>query len=123
MPSQASTAPRCCARLLRRAYLPPPVWREHQPCAALAVRRTQFGAGDMVVEMDIRLCKQDTDSRLAVPGSRRPQRPGDQTEAADQEDKHEHRIEQAGGAKIDLQMRQDTDKNDHGSSTRQEPAS
>src|ERR1043166_5707485 len=54
---------------------------------------------------------------------RRPQRPGDQAEATDQEDQHEQRIEQAGGAKVDLQVCQDADKNNHSAGPRQEPAS
>src|SRR5262249_61883480 len=54
---------------------------------------------------------------------RRPQRPSDQAEATDQEDQHEQRIEQAGGAKVDLQVRQDANKNNHGAGARQEPAS
>ena len=56
-------------------------------------------------------------------GSRRPQRPGDQAEATDEEDQHEQGIEQAGGAKVDLQVRQDANKNNHGAGPRQEPAS
>ena len=55
-----SAAPRCCARLLRRATYPASL------AGPIAVRSTQFGAGDMVVVMDIRGCKQDTDVRRAV---------------------------------------------------------
>src|SRR5262249_33890310 len=56
-------------------------------------------------------------------GLRRPQRPGDQAEATDQEDQHEQRIEQAGRAKVDLQVGEDANKNNHGTGPRQEPAS
>src|SRR5256885_14420789 len=56
-------------------------------------------------------------------GSRCPQRPGDQAEATDEEDQYEQRIEQTGGAKVDLQVCQDANKNNHGAGPRQEPAS
>ena len=56
-------------------------------------------------------------------GSRRPQRPGDQAEASNEEDQHEQRVEQTGGAKVDFQVCEDTNKNNHGTGARQEPAS
>src|SRR5215210_5352830 len=53
--------------------------------------------------------------------SARPQRTRDEPDAAEEQHEHEQRVEETRGLKVDVEVREDADEDDHRAGDRQQP--